>query len=135
MAVANAASPLSRLRGLLGLLLVRLGIPPAIIYKRDRGKYLRALQRSDRGEHGPLGELLARAVLDNLYRFIVPAVAGPARLVPLPSLARRGLSADALRVAAKAFKIDKDEGTVFPVVDFGEQKWGTKRSAKLIQPQ
>ncbi len=28
------------------------------------------------GIRDPLGELLARAVLDNLYRFIVPAVAG-----------------------------------------------------------
>jgi hypothetical protein len=38
------------------------------------------------------------AVLDNLYKFIVPAVAGPARLVPLPVLATDELSADALRV-------------------------------------
>jgi hypothetical protein len=82
------------------LLLVRLGIPPAIIYKGARARYLAALRRADQGDPGPLGEFLARAVLDNLYKFVVPAVAGPARLVPLPALATDGLSANALRVAA-----------------------------------
>lgn len=84
----------------LNLLLVRLGIPPAIIYKHDRRRYLAALRRADRGDLGPLGEFLARAILDNLYKFIVPAIAGPARLVPLPALATERLSANALRVAA-----------------------------------
>jgi fido (protein-threonine AMPylation protein) len=87
-------------RLILNLLLVRLGYPPAIIYKRDRSRYLAGLRRADRGDPGPLGEFLARAVLDNLYRFVVPAVAGPARLVPLPALATEELSANALRVAA-----------------------------------
>jgi hypothetical protein len=87
-------------RLVLNLLLVRLGIPPAIIYKGDRSRYLAALRRADQGDAGPLGEFLARAVLDNLYKFIVPAIAGPARLVPLPALATDELSANALRVAA-----------------------------------
>jgi hypothetical protein len=87
-------------RLILNLLLVRLGYPLAIIYKRDRGRYLAWLRRADRGDPGPLGEFLARAVLDNLYKFVVPAVAGPARLVPLPALAGENLSANALRVAA-----------------------------------
>jgi fido (protein-threonine AMPylation protein) len=87
-------------RLILNLLLVRLGIPPAIIYKGDRARYLAALRRADQGDSGPLGEFLARAVLDNLYKFVVPAVAGPARLVPLPALATDVLSANALRVAA-----------------------------------
>ena len=85
---------------MLNLLLVRLGIPPAIIYKGDRARYLAALRRADQGDPGPLGEFLARAVLDNLYKFVVPAIAGPARLVPLPALATDDLSANALRVAA-----------------------------------
>jgi hypothetical protein len=38
------------------------------------------------GWGGPLGELIARAVTNNLYRFVVPALAGPAMLVPLASL-------------------------------------------------
>lgn len=87
-------------RLVLNLLLVRLGYPPAIIYKGDRSRYLTALRRADQGDPGPLGEFLARAILDNLYKFVVPAVAGPARLVPLPALATPELSANALRVAA-----------------------------------
>ncbi len=87
-------------RLILNLLLVRLGYPPAIMYKGDRSRYLSALRRADQGDVGPLGEFLARAILDNLYKFIVPAVAGPARLVPLPALATRDISANALRVAA-----------------------------------
>jgi hypothetical protein len=87
-------------RLLLNLLLVRLGYPPAIIYKGDRTRYLACLRRADQGDCGPLGEFLARSILDNLYKFIVPAVAGPARLVPLPALATDLLSPSALRVAA-----------------------------------
>jgi fido (protein-threonine AMPylation protein) len=87
-------------RLVLNLLLVRLGYPPAIIYKGDRARYLAALRRADQGDPGPLGEFLARAILDNLYKFIVPAVAGPARLVPLPALASHEVSSNALRVAA-----------------------------------
>jgi hypothetical protein len=87
-------------RLLLNLLLVRLGYPPAIIYKGNRSRYLSALRRADSGDFGPLGEFLARAILDNLYKFVVPAIAGPARLVPLPALATEKLSPNALRVAA-----------------------------------
>ena len=87
-------------RLILNLILVRLGFPPAIIYKGDRSRYLTALRRADQSDFGPLGEFLARAILDNLCKFVVPAVAGPARLVPLPALATVDLSANALRVAA-----------------------------------
>jgi hypothetical protein len=97
-------------RLVLNLLLGRLGYPPAIIYKRERTKYLNALRRADRGDHGALGELLARAVLDNLYKFVVPAIAGPARLVPLPALADDVLSADALRVAAARGRLEASKG-------------------------
>ncbi len=87
-------------RLLLNLVLVRLGYPPAIVYKRDRTRYLDALRRADAGEPGPLAELLVRAILDNLHRNVIPAVAGPARLVPLAALATGELRASALRVAA-----------------------------------
>jgi hypothetical protein len=97
-------------RLVLNLLLIRLGYPPAIIYKRDRGPYLTALRRADEEDFGALGELLARAVLDSLYRFIVPAVAGPARLVPLPALASRTVSSDALRVAAARGRLKATKG-------------------------
>jgi hypothetical protein len=98
-------------RLLLNLVLVRLGYAPAIVYKRDRRRYLRALQAADTGDDGPLGELLARAVLDNLYRFIVPAVAGPNRLVPLAALATPELSEGALRVAANRQRLRAQRGS------------------------
>lgn len=98
-------------RLLLNLILVRLGYPPAIVYKRQRPEYLGALRRADEGDAGQLGELLARAVLDNLYRFVVPAVAGPARLVPLAALADRRISADALRTAAVRGRLQATKGS------------------------
>lgn len=97
-------------RLLTNLMLVRIGYPPAIIYKRDRPRYLAALQRSDEGDIGALGELFARAILDNLYRFVVPAVAGPARLVPLAALADKKVSANALRVAAIRGRLQAQRG-------------------------
>ena len=97
-------------RLLLNLVLVRLGYPPVIIYKRQRPEYLRALRRSDAGEPGLLAELLARSILDNLYRFVVPAVAGPERLVPVAALADGDISASALRVAAKRGRLQATQG-------------------------
>jgi Fic family protein len=83
------------------LLLVRHGYPPAVVYKRDRTRYLNALRRADRGDPGPLAEIFARAVTDGIYRFLLPGLAGPHRLVPLRSLADSLLSGNALAVAAK----------------------------------
>lgn len=97
-------------RLLLNLVLVRLGYPPAVIYKRQRDDYLKALRRADNGDLGSLGELLARGILDSLYRFVVPAVAGPARLVPLAALAGKKVSADALRVAAARGRLQATQG-------------------------
>ncbi|MCY3647764.1 MAG: Fic family protein [Chloroflexota bacterium] len=98
-------------RLILNLMLVRLGYPPVIIYKRQRLRYLRALRRADQGDTGALGELLARALLDNLNRFIIPAVAGPARLVPLAALATSGISTNALRAAANRGRLQATRGS------------------------
>lgn len=97
-------------RLLTNLILIRGGYPPAIIYKRDRPRYLAALRRADAGDAGALGELLARAIIDNLYRFVVPAVAGPARLVPIAALADKRISANALRVAAIRGRLKAQRG-------------------------
>lgn len=97
-------------RLLLNLMLVRLGYPPAIIRKGDRARYLDALQQADEGDCGPLGEFLARAILDNLHRFLLPAVARNEQLVPLPALARDELSANALRVAAVRGRLQAVKG-------------------------
>ncbi len=92
-------------RLLMNLLLVRLGYPPAIIQKRRRESYLEALNRADRGDPGPLGEIIARAVLDNLSRFVLPAVAGPAKLVPLEALVTKDVSLRALQNAAQRSRL------------------------------
>lgn len=94
----------------LNLILVRLGYPPVIVLKTQRSNYLAAMQKSDEGDHGPLGEILARAMYDNLNRFIVPSLAGPARLVPLASLADEQFSVAALRQAATRGRLDAVQG-------------------------
>jgi hypothetical protein len=97
-------------RLVLNLVLVRLGYPPAIIYKNERDQYLKALRRCDQGEAGALGEFLARAVLNNLYKFVVPAIAGPARLVPIGALSTNELTAGALRTAAVRGRLQAVKG-------------------------
>jgi Fic family protein len=86
-------------RLLLNLILVRLGWPPAIILKTQRARYLKALDRADHGEFGPLAELIARSVVDNLDR-LIPNIAGRAKYVPLEALVDREFSLAALKQAA-----------------------------------
>jgi Fic family protein len=97
-------------RLLLNLVLVRFGYPPAVIYTRDRNRYLRALRRADAGDPGPLGELVARAVTDNLYRFVMPAVAGPQRLLPLAALATKDQKVFTLRAAIERGRLKAQKG-------------------------
>jgi Fic family protein len=97
-------------RLVLNLILVRLGYPPAIIYKQQRSRYLAALRRGDQGDCGSLGEFIARAILDNLYKFVMPAIAGPARLVPIAALATTEISAGALRTAAVRGSLQATKG-------------------------
>lgn len=91
-------------------MLVRLGYPPIIILKRQRDAYLSAMRRADAGDHGALGELIARAMEDNLNRFIVPNGAGPARMVPLAALVDEDLSLAALRQAAQRGRLNAVQG-------------------------
>jgi cell filamentation protein, protein adenylyltransferase len=97
-------------RLLLNLLLVRLGYPPIIVLKQQRAAYLAAMQKADSGDYCPLGEILARAMYDNLNRFIVPSLAGPARLVPLTALVDKEISLAALRQAAQRGRLDAVHG-------------------------
>jgi Fic family protein len=94
----------------LNLVLVRLSYPPIVIFKRQRAAYLTAMQRADAGDYGALGELIARAMYDNLNRFIVPNIAGPARIVPLTALADKEFSLTALRRAAQRGRLDAIQG-------------------------
>lgn len=105
----------------LNLVLVRLGYPPIVVMKQQRPTYLAAMQRADDGDPGPLGELLARAMLDNLNRFILPNVAGPARLVPLAALVDDRFSIAALRQAAQRGRLQAYQGT--------DGVWRTSRKA------
>ena len=68
------------------------------------------MRRGDRDEFGPLGELIARSVTDNLYRFVIPAVAGPIKLVPLAALANGEITENALRVAASRGRLRATKG-------------------------
>lgn len=95
----------------LNLLLVRLGYPPIVVLKQQRDAYLSAMQRADDGDPGLLGELLARAMLDNLNRFILPSIAGPARLLPLAALVDDRFSITALRQAAQRGRLEAFQGS------------------------
>jgi hypothetical protein len=48
---STATGERGRLLG--NLLLIRLGYRPAIIYKRQRSQYLKALSKADKGDGGP----------------------------------------------------------------------------------
>jgi Fic family protein len=93
-------------RLVLNLILVRLGYPPAIILKQRRNAYLKALDRADHDDLLPLAEIIARAVIDNVNRFIPPAVAGPEKLVPLKSLETKEYSYSMLRQAATRGRLE-----------------------------
>lgn len=94
----------------LNLILVRLGYPPIIIFKRQRDAYLAAMRQADTEDYGTLGELIARAMEENLNRFIVPNVAGPARLVPLAALVDEEFTLAALRQAAQRGRLNAVQG-------------------------
>ena len=93
-------------RLVLNLLLVRLGFPPAIILKQRRTAYLKALDKADHGDLLSLAEIIARAVIDNVHRFITPAIAGPKKLVPLKSLETKNISYSSLRQAATRGRLE-----------------------------
>lgn len=83
------------------LLLVRNGFPPAVIDKKARSQYLKALARADQHDPRPLAEVFARAVRHCVEGHMLPALAGPQRLVPLAALESQELTRVALRSAAK----------------------------------
>jgi len=97
-------------RLMLNLMLVRLGYPPAIILKQRRNAYLSALSKADKGNTLPLAEIFARGVIDNINRFITPAVAGPGKLVPLKTLETREYSYAMLRQAATRGRLEASIG-------------------------
>ncbi len=96
-------------RLLLNLMLLRLGWPPAIIFKNQRSMYLNALGRADNDDCGPLAELLCRAVIDSAHH-LIPSIAGPIKLVPLETLADGEFSLAALKKAAVRGRLEVIKG-------------------------
>lgn len=93
-------------RLLLNFLLLQQGYPPAVILAEKRRQYLQALRTADGGNSGPLSEVVARAVSGALSKFLIPKLAGEAKLVPLAALASSsGYSADYLRQLAQAGRL------------------------------
>jgi Fic family protein len=97
-------------RLLLNLLLLRLGWPPAIIFKNQRTKYISALDKADKGDNGPLAELLSRAIIDSAH-YLIPSIAGPIKLVPLETLANDEFSLSALKKAATRGRLEAIKGS------------------------
>jgi len=88
-------------RLLLNFTLLQAGYPPAVILASQRARYLQALKTADTGNAGPPAEVIARSVSGALVRFLIPNLAGEAKLVPLAALAARGpYGADRLRQLA-----------------------------------
>lgn len=77
-------------RLVLNFMLIQGGYPPAVILADRRKHYLRALRTADAGNPNRLAEVIARAVSRALTRFLIPKLAGEAKLVPLSALASRG---------------------------------------------
>lgn len=94
----------------LNLMLIRLGYPPIVIEKRLRSAYLGGMRRSDAGDHGPLGELIARCLLDSLSRFVVANPSARRTLVPLAVLVDDRHSLAALRQAAQRGRLEAVQG-------------------------
>lgn len=89
-------------RLVLNFMLIQSGYPPAVILATQRQRYLRALAIADAGNSNPLTEVIARAVAGTLSRFLIPKLAGEAKLVPLGALASQSnYSADYLRQLAQ----------------------------------
>jgi fido (protein-threonine AMPylation protein) len=77
-------------RLVLNFLLIQSGYPPAVILKEQRPRYLQALRNADKGNPNPLAEVVARAVSGALAKFLIPNLAGEAKLIPLSALAANG---------------------------------------------
>lgn len=93
-------------RLILNFMLLQAGYPPAVIHLDQRTRYLHALRSADTGNPRPLMEVIVAAIRIALNRFLIPNLAGDARLVPLSSLAAQGpYSSDYLRQLAIAGRL------------------------------
>jgi fido (protein-threonine AMPylation protein) len=77
-------------RLVLNFILIQRGYPPAVILANHRNRYLRALRTADQGNPGPLAEVIGGGVSGTLSRFLIPNLAGDAKLIPLSALSEHG---------------------------------------------
>jgi len=93
-------------RLLLNFMLIQRGYPPAVILASQRKRYLGALRAADTGNAKPLADVIARAVSGALTRFLIPNLAGDAKLVPLSALSHKSVySANYLKILATRGKL------------------------------
>jgi len=93
-------------RLLMNFMLLQRGYPPAVLLDTSRRRYLDSLEKADRGNPAALTELIARAIEASINRFLIPRLAGDARLMPLAALAEGSeYSADYLRTLAVAGRL------------------------------
>jgi Fic family protein len=75
-------------RLLMSYMLILYGLPPAIIFKNQSSRYLRALERvqGNNPDYSMLTELVARAVRENLNKLLLPHISEKEDLLPLSAL-------------------------------------------------
>ena len=112
--------------------LVQADYPPMVIRFQQRDRYLRALNRADRGDVTGLVELFARAISESINRFILPRLAGDARLVPLRALAEGSpYSSDYLRQLALSGRLRAvRHGSLWLSSDAALQEYMASRSPR-----
>jgi hypothetical protein len=64
------------------------------------------MRKADNDDFGPLGEMIARSIYDNINRFILRAIASEDRLLPLTALVTPNFSLAALRQAAQRGRLN-----------------------------
>ena len=97
-------------RLVISLILLRLGWPPAIIFKNQRPKYIRALDKADKGDCGPLAELLCHAIINSACH-LIPNIAGLVKMLPLETLVDDDFILTALKKTAVKGRLEPIKGS------------------------
>jgi hypothetical protein len=117
-------------------MLIQLGYPPAVLVLTTRKKYLEALARADSRSDGALTELIARAIESSLNKFLIPSLAGDARLVPLAALAEGSeFTSDYLRTLVASDRLHAvREGRIWLSSRVALQEYRDSRSRRGRKP-
>ncbi|MDR1580386.1 MAG: hypothetical protein LBS35_08515, partial [Synergistaceae bacterium] len=74
--------------------------------KSRREQYLKALDQADQSNYAALAAIIAKAVIDNVHRFIVPKFAQNSDWVRLESLVAEDMTYQTLRQAVNRGKLE-----------------------------